>query len=56
MKVLTVFDTCPETIEMAPVVNALTADPAFMSKVCVTAQQHLEQFGYVVTAADHKLK
>lgn len=45
MKVLTVFGTRPEAIKMAPVVKALAADPAFESKVCVTAQhrQMLDQ-------------
>jgi UDP-N-acetylglucosamine 2-epimerase (non-hydrolysing) len=45
MNVLTVFGTRPEAIKMAPVVKALAADPAFDSKVCVTAQhrQMLDQ-------------
>lgn len=45
MKVLTVFGTRPEAIKMAPVVKALTADPAFEAKICVTAQhrQMLDQ-------------
>ncbi|MDD2882983.1 MAG: UDP-N-acetylglucosamine 2-epimerase (non-hydrolyzing) [Rhodoferax sp.] len=45
MKVLTIFGTRPEAIKMAPVVKALAADPAFESKVCVTAQhrQMLDQ-------------
>ena len=45
MKILTVFGTRPEAIKMAPVVKALTADPAFDAKVCVTAQhrQMLDQ-------------
>jgi len=38
MKVLTVFGTRPEAIKMAPVVKALSADPAFDARVCVTAQ------------------
>jgi UDP-N-acetylglucosamine 2-epimerase (non-hydrolysing) len=38
MKVLSVFGTRPEAIKMAPVVKALSADPAFDAKVCVTAQ------------------
>ena len=37
-KVLSVFGTRPEAIKMAPVVQALTADPRFESRVCVTAQ------------------
>ena len=47
MKVLTVFGTRPEAIKMAPVIKALAADPTFESKVCVTAQQLFEHFGYV---------
>lgn len=45
MKVLTVFGTRPEAIKMAPVVKALSADPAFEAKICVTAQhrQMLDQ-------------
>ena len=38
MKVLTVFGTRPEAIKMAPVVQALFANPDFEAKVCVTAQ------------------
>jgi UDP-N-acetylglucosamine 2-epimerase (non-hydrolysing) len=38
MKVLSVFGTRPEAIKMAPVVKALSADPAFDARVCVTAQ------------------
>lgn len=45
MKVLSIFGTRPEAIKMAPVVQALAADPGFESKVCVTAQhrQMLDQ-------------
>ncbi|WP_043003764.1 non-hydrolyzing UDP-N-acetylglucosamine 2-epimerase [Comamonas testosteroni] len=45
MKILTVFGTRPEAIKMAPVVKALTANPALDAKVCVTAQhrQMLDQ-------------
>ncbi len=45
MKVLSIFGTRPEAIKMAPVVKALEADPAFESRVCVTAQhrQMLDQ-------------
>jgi UDP-N-acetylglucosamine 2-epimerase (non-hydrolysing) len=45
MKVLTVFGTRPEAIKMAPVFQALSADPAFEAKLCVTAQhrQMLDQ-------------
>lgn len=45
MKVLSIFGTRPEAIKMAPVVQALAADPDFESRVCVTAQhrQMLDQ-------------
>lgn len=45
MKVLTVFGTRPEAIKMAPVFQALAADPAFETRMCVTAQhrQMLDQ-------------
>ena len=45
MKVLTVFGTRPEAIKMASVVKALSSNPVFESKVCVTAQhrQMLDQ-------------
>jgi UDP-N-acetylglucosamine 2-epimerase (non-hydrolysing) len=45
MKVLTVFGTRPEAIKMAPVFQALAADPAFDARMCVTAQhrQMLDQ-------------
>lgn len=45
MKVLTVFGTRPEAIKMAPVFQALAADPAFEARMCVTAQhrQMLDQ-------------
>jgi len=45
MKVLIVFGTRPEAIKMAPVVKALSADPSFDVRVCVTAQhrQMLDQ-------------
>ncbi|MGZ4954015.1 MAG: non-hydrolyzing UDP-N-acetylglucosamine 2-epimerase [Methylobacter sp.] len=45
MKVLTVFGTRPEAIKMAPVFKALSKDPAFETKLCVTAQhrQMLDQ-------------
>ena len=44
-KVLIVFGTRPEAIKMAPVVKALSGDPGFEVKVCVTAQhrQMLDQ-------------
>jgi UDP-N-acetylglucosamine 2-epimerase (non-hydrolysing) len=38
VKVLSVFGTRPEAIKMGPVLRALAADPAFESRVCVTAQ------------------
>lgn len=37
-RVLSVFGTRPEAIKMAPLVGALSADPAFDARVCVTAQ------------------
>lgn len=45
MKVLTVFGTRPEAIKMAPVYQALKADPFFDARLCVTAQhrQMLDQ-------------
>jgi UDP-N-acetylglucosamine 2-epimerase (non-hydrolysing) len=45
MKILSVFGTRPEAIKMAPLVQALDVDPAFDSRVCVTAQhrQMLDQ-------------
>lgn len=38
IKVVVVFGTRPEAIKMAPVVRALQRDPAFVCRVCVTAQ------------------
>lgn len=45
MRVLTVFGTRPEAIKMAPLIHALAQDPAFDTRVCVTAQhrQMLDQ-------------
>ena len=45
MKVLTVFGTRPEAIKMAPLVNALKAEPDIAAELCVTAQhrQMLDQ-------------
>jgi UDP-N-acetylglucosamine 2-epimerase (non-hydrolysing) len=45
VKVLTVFGTRPEAIKMAPVFQALSDNPAFEAKLCVTAQhrQMLDQ-------------
>ena len=51
MRILTVFGTRPEAIKMAPVVNALSNDRYFDSRICITAQhremldQVLELFG-----------
>jgi UDP-N-acetylglucosamine 2-epimerase (hydrolysing) len=47
MKVLSVFGTRPEAIKMAPVVQALRADPRCESRVCVTAQ-HREMLDQVL--------
>lgn len=47
MKVLTVFGTRPEAIKMAPLVQALTADPDIESVLCVTAQ-HREMLDQVL--------
>ncbi|WP_353091171.1 UDP-N-acetylglucosamine 2-epimerase (non-hydrolyzing) [Methylibium sp.] len=45
MRVLIVFGTRPEAIKMAPLVKHLRSDPAFTTRVCVTAQhrQMLDQ-------------
>lgn len=45
MNILSIFGTRPEAIKMASVVRALAEDPAFESRVCVTAQhrQMLDQ-------------
>lgn len=45
MKILTVFGTRPEAIKMAPVIDRLTRNPLFESRICVTAQhrQMLDQ-------------
>jgi UDP-N-acetylglucosamine 2-epimerase (non-hydrolysing) len=37
--VLTIFGTRPEAIKMAPVINAIEAEPTLTGVVCVTAQQ-----------------
>lgn len=47
LKVLAVFGTRPEAIKMAPVVKALSVDPFFEAKVCVTAQ-HREMLDQVL--------
>ncbi len=38
LRVMIVFGTRPDTIKMAPVVEALRADPRFDASICVTAQ------------------
>ncbi len=45
MRVLSIFGTRPEAVKMAPVVQALSREPAVESVVCVTAQhrQMLDQ-------------
>jgi UDP-N-acetylglucosamine 2-epimerase len=45
MKVLVIFETRPETTEMAPVVGALQRESSIRTVVCVTAQhrQMLDQ-------------
>lgn len=57
-KILTVFGTRPEAIKMAPLVQALNADPRFTSCLCITAQ-HREMLDQVLTlfdlSADHDL-
>lgn len=37
-RILSIFGTRPEAIKMAPLVSALSADPLFNARVCVTAQ------------------
>lgn len=46
-KILTVFGTRPEAIKMAPLVKALSVEPGFEAKVCVTAQ-HREMLDQVL--------
>lgn len=46
-KILSVFGTRPEAIKMAPLVKKLQAEPAFESRVCVTAQ-HREMLDQVL--------
>jgi UDP-N-acetylglucosamine 2-epimerase (non-hydrolysing) len=45
LRVLSIFGTRPEAVKMAPVVKALSAEPAIEARVCVTAQhrQMLDQ-------------
>nr|WP_217268041.1 UDP-N-acetylglucosamine 2-epimerase (non-hydrolyzing) [Pantoea ananatis] len=45
---MTVFGTRPEAIKMAPLVQALAQDPAFESRLCVTAQ-HREMLDQVLS-------
>jgi len=47
VKVLVVFGTRPEAIKMAPLILALASDPAFESRICVTAQ-HREMLDQVL--------
>lgn len=58
MKVLVVFGTRPEAIKMLPVVAALMQDPAYETRVCVTAQ-HREMLDQVLrlfeVTPDHDL-
>jgi len=46
-RILVVFGTRPEAIKMAPVVKALSGEPAVESQVCVTAQ-HREMLDQVL--------
>lgn len=48
-RVMTVFGTRPEAAKMAPLVQALRADAAFETMVCVTGQ-HREQLDQVLRA------
>lgn len=52
-KILIVFGTRPEAIKMAPVVQALFAEPAFDVRVCVTAQ-HRQMLDQVLDLFDIK--
>jgi UDP-N-acetylglucosamine 2-epimerase (non-hydrolysing) len=47
MKVLSIFGTRPEAIKMAPLVSALSQEPAIQSVVCVTGQ-HREMLDQVL--------
>ena len=51
MKVLVVFGTRPEAIKMLPVVTALRKNPAFKTRVCVTAQ-HRQMLDQVLNLFD----
>lgn len=50
-KILSIFGTRPEAIKMAPLVNMLSSDTRFNSKVCVTAQ-HREMLDQVLDLFD----
>ncbi|QCX51166.1 non-hydrolyzing UDP-N-acetylglucosamine 2-epimerase [Ralstonia pseudosolanacearum] len=50
-KILTVFGTRPEAIKMAPLVQALQAEPGIVSSVCVSAQ-HREMLDQVLQLFD----
>ncbi len=47
VKILSIFGTRPEAIKMAPLVKMLAKEPAFETKVCVTAQ-HREMLDQVL--------
>jgi len=51
VKVLIVFGTRPEAIKMAPLILALGQDPAFETRICVTAQ-HREMLDQVLRLFD----
>lgn len=51
MKVLFVFGTRPEAIKLGPVVRALSAQPNFCCKICVTGQ-HREMLAQVLELFD----
>jgi UDP-N-acetylglucosamine 2-epimerase (non-hydrolysing) len=51
MKVLFVFGTRPEAIKLAPVLRALSAQPNFCCKICVTGQ-HREMLAQVLELFD----
>lgn len=51
IKTLCVFGTRPEAIKMAPLVQALSLNPAFESKVCVS-EQHVQMLHSVLDLFD----
>jgi len=58
VKVLTVFGTRPEAIKMAPVIEALAAEPGFDNVVCVTSQHRemlTQTLGFFDIVPDHDL-